>query len=203
MLLLLFGEFLENRAAPSVLRDARSARVEFEPASLGGDGNAQRVARKNHFAGTAGESGRAAGLAILAGAVNLHHALLACEPSRSSDLFDQRFDVGAEKLERLVAGLADEVEVARVPVRMLEPESAFAEIHLAGNPRVHHPLQGAVHGRPADAAIFLADQIDEVVCAEVPFLAEECVDDEIAFTGSFASSRAHAFNVNGSHARNG
>ena len=90
--------------------------------------------------------------------------------------------------------------MARVPVRVLEAEPAFAEVDLAGDARVHHPLQRAVDGRAADAAIFLADEIDEVVGAEVPFLAEEHVDDEVAFAGPFASSRAHAFDVNGIHA---
>ena len=142
----------------------------------------------------------AAGLAFLARAVDLHDALLAGEFSRRGDFFDQRLDVGAEKLERLIAGLADEVKVARMAVRVLETEAAFAEIDLAGDPRIHHPLQRAIDRGAADAAIFLADEIDEVVGAEVPLLAEERIDDEVAFAGALAARRAHAFDINGSHA---
>ena len=92
------------------------------------------------------------------------------------------------------------MKVARMAVRLLEAEAAFAEIDLAGDPRIHHPLQGAIDRGAADAAIFLADQIDEVVGAEVPFLAEERIDDEVAFAGALAASRAHAFDINGVHA---
>ena len=144
---------------------------------------------------------RPAGLAFLARAVDLDDALLAGELPRRGDLFDQRLDIGAEKLERLIAGLANQVKVARMAVRVLEAEAAFAEIHFAGDARIHHPLQRAVYRRAADAAIFLADQIDEVVGAEVPFLAQEGVNDEVALAGALAAGRAHAFDVDGVHAR--
>ena len=88
-------------------------------------------------------------------------------------------------------------------VRVLETEAAFAEIDLAGNPRIHHPLQRAIDRGAADATIFLADEIDEVVRAEVPLLAEERVDNEVAFAGALAARRTHAFDINGSHARDG
>ena len=184
-----------------ILRDARGACVELEAAALGRDGDAQRVARENHLGGAALGGRRAAGLALLARAVDLHHTLLAREFSRRGHFFDQRLDVGTEKLERLIAGLADEVKVARMAVRVLETEAAFAEIDLAGDSRIHHPLQRAIDRGAADAAIFLADEIDEVVRAEVPLLAEERVDDEVAFAGALAARRAHAFDINGSHAR--
>jgi hypothetical protein len=92
------------------------------------------------------------------------------------------------------------MKVPRMPVGMLESETAFAEIDLAGNSRVHHPLQRTVDGGPADAAIFLADEIDEIVSTQVPFLAEKGTDDEIALAGPFAASRAHAIDINGLHA---
>ena len=53
-----------------------------------------------------------------------------------------------------MAGLADQVEVARLAVRVLEPEAALAEIDLAGDAGVHHPLQRAVDGGAADPVIF-------------------------------------------------
>ena len=84
-----------------------------------------------------------------------------------------------------------------MPVRVLEAEAAFAEIDLAGDSRIHHPLQRAVDRGAADAAIFLADEIDEIVGAEMSFLPEERIDDEIAFAGAFAAGGAHAFDVDG------
>src|SRR5829696_4991971 len=89
------------------------------------------------------------------------------------------------------------MEVAWVPVRMLESETALAEIDLSGDPGVHHPLESAVHRGAADAAVFLPDQIDKVVGAEMPLLAEECVDDEVALAGTLSSRRAHAFDIDG------
>ena len=91
-----------------------------------------------------------------------------------------------------MAGLADQVEVARLPVRVLEAEASFAEVDLARDARVHHPLQRAVDGGAADAVVFLANEIDEVVGAEVPFLAQEDVDDLFALAGTLAARRASA-----------
>ena len=88
-----------------------------------------------------------------------------------------------------MAGLADQVEVARLPVGMLEAETAFAEVDLAGDAGVHHPLQRAVDGGAADALIFAPDEVDEVVGAEVPFLAQEHVDDLFPLAGALAARR--------------
>src|SRR6185369_14752715 len=93
----------------------------------------------------------------------------------------------AQKLERLMTGLADQVEVARLAIRMLETESTFAEIHLAGDAGVNHPLQRAVHRGATDSAVFAPDEIDEIVSAEVPLLAEEDVDDLFALARAFAA----------------
>ena len=71
------------------------------------------------------------------------------------------------------------MKVPRMPVGVLEPETAFAEIHLAGDARFLHPLQRAVDGRAADPVIFAFDQIDEIVGAEVSLLLEERVDDQV------------------------
>src|SRR6185295_3686516 len=97
-----------------------------------------------------------------AGAVNLQHALTLREIPGRGNLFDDRFDVGAEKFERSIAGLADEVEMARVTVRVLEPEAPFSEINLARDARIHHPLQRAVDGRPADAMVLSPQEIDQI-----------------------------------------
>ena len=43
------------------------------------------------------------------------------------------------------------MKVARVAVRMLEAEPAFAEVDFARDARIHHPLQRAVDGGAADA----------------------------------------------------
>ena len=59
-------------------------------------------------------------------------------------------------------------------------------------PGIDHPLQRAVDGGAADAVIFVADEIDEIVGAEMPFLAQEHVDDLLALAGALAASPASA-----------
>src|SRR5262245_23036784 len=86
-----------------------------------------------------------------------------------------------------MTGLADQVEVARLAVRMLETESTLAEIHLARDPGVNHPLQRAVHRGATDSVVFASDEIDEIVGAEVPLLAQEDVDDLFALARAFAA----------------
>ena len=49
MLFLFLSELLEHGAPAGILRDARGAGIELEPAALGGDGDAERVARENHL----------------------------------------------------------------------------------------------------------------------------------------------------------
>ena len=113
--------------------------------------SASRANSSSVVAPSTGSAPSAPGAAVLARAVDLHHALRGGEVARGGDLLDQRLDVGAEELGRLVAGLADQMEVARVPVRGLEAEAPFAEIDLAGDAGVDHPLQRAVDGGAADA----------------------------------------------------
>ena len=136
-----------------------------------------------------GAGGGAPGAALLAGAVNLDHALRGGEAARGGHLLDEHLDVGAEELERAVTALADQMEVARLPVRVLEPEAAFAEIDLAGDAGVHHPLQRAVDGGAADAMVVFSDQVEQIVGAQVPFLAQEHVDDLLALAGALAAFR--------------
>ena len=84
------------------------------------------------------------------------------------------------------------MEVPRLAVGVLEAEAALAEVDLAGDAGVHHPLQRAVDGGAADALVFALDQIDEIVGAEVPLLAQEHVDDLVALAGALAAGRASA-----------
>src|SRR6266850_7284605 len=114
----------------------------------------------------------APGAALLTRAVDLHDALRRRKAAGRGNFLHEGFDVGAEKLERAIAGLADQMEVARLAVRMLEPEPPFAEVDFARDTCVHHPLQRAVDGGAADALILAANEVDEVVGAEVPFLAQ-------------------------------
>ena len=85
-----------------------------------------------------------------------------------------------------MAGLADEMEVAWVTVRRLEPRASLAEVHLARDAGVHHPLERAVHGGAADAGGIAADELVEIVGTQVPFLAQEDVQNAIALTGVLA-----------------
>ena len=127
--------------------------------------------------------------------MNLQHALPRREIARGSHLLEQRLDVRAEKLERPVAGLADQMEVPGMPVGMLEAEPAFAEVDLAGDAGVDHPLQRAVDGRAADSLILASDEVDEIVGGEVALLAEEDVDDQVALARALAAGWPKALEV--------
>ena len=113
------------------------ARVELEAAPLGGDGDAQRVAREHELGrGAVERHGLRAGAAVFAGAEDLHDAsATAREFARRRHFLDNRFDVGAQEFRRPVAGRADEMEVPRVAIGRLEARAAFAEIHLARDAR--------------------------------------------------------------------
>jgi hypothetical protein len=99
--------------------------------------------------------------------MDLQHALAWREAARGRDLLDKRLDVGAQELERPVAGLADQMEMPWMPVRMLEPEAALAEIDFPGDSGVDHPLESPVDSRAADPLILALDQIDEIVGRQV------------------------------------
>ena len=198
MLFFLFRELLEDAATSRVAGDARGAGVEIEPAPFGRNRDPKRVAREQELRHTFFGDLRPTRLAALAGAMDLQHALSWREAARGRDLLDKRLDVGAQELERPVAGLADQMEVPGMPVRMLEPEAALAEIDFPGNPGVDHPLERPVDSRAADPLILALDQIDQIVGCQVTLLAEEHVDDEIAFAGTLAACRTQAVDVGGS-----
>ena len=60
---------------------------------------------------------------------------------------------------------------------MLEAKASLTEVDLAGNLRIHHPLQGPVDGRSTDLLVFLLDEVDQIVRAEMPLLAKEDIED--------------------------
>src|SRR5262249_16214798 len=148
---------LEDAAAAGVAGDARGARVELEAAAFGCDGDAERIAREQQLRHAAFRDRRPSGAAGFAGTVNLQDALARGEPAGGSDLLDQRLDIRAQELERSIAALADQVEVPRVPVGVLEAETALAEVDLPRDAGVHHPLQGAVDGGAADSLVLAPD----------------------------------------------
>src|SRR5262249_50827636 len=78
-------------------------------------------------------------------------------------------------------------KVARMPVRRLEPRSAFAEVDLARDAGVDHPLQRPVDGGAADAAILAPHAIEEVVRAEMAFLPQEHAENAIALGRALAA----------------
>ena len=84
------------------------------------------------------------------------------------------------------------MKMARLTVRVLETESPLAEVHLAGDAGVHHPLQRAVDRGPADAMVVAPDEIDQIVRAQVPFLAEEDVDNLLPLARALAPERFKA-----------
>jgi hypothetical protein len=102
-----------------------------------------------------------------------------------------------------VTSLADEMKVARMPVGMLEAETAFAEIDLARDAGLHHPLQRAVDGGAAQSVIFALDEIDEIIGAQMSLLAEEHVDDQIAFAGPLGAGRSQTIQIRQSSSHRG
>src|SRR5207342_1977259 len=113
------GELLEYAAASRIARHARRTRVELEAAALGRDGDAERVARE-HRVGRRRRHGRGPALSTgLTGPVNLQHALPRFEAARRGNFLDQRFDVRAQKIERLIARLANEMKMPRMPIGRL------------------------------------------------------------------------------------
>src|SRR3954466_16110298 len=88
-----------------------------------------------------------------------------------------------------MAGRADQVKVARVAIGRLETRAAFAEVDLAGDAGADHPLQRAVDGRAADADRFAADEIEQIISADMPFLTQKDFQDAIAFGRALAAGR--------------
>ena len=79
------------------------------------------------------------------------------------------------------------MKVTWVPVGRFETGTTFAEVDLARDAGVNHPLQCAIDGGAADAVIVGAYEIDEVIGAEVAFLAQEDIDDLLPLTRALAA----------------
>ena len=188
------GELAKYLPRPRILHQLDAAPVKLHAAALGGNRDPQCVAREQQLRIDV-LFGCGTGAARFTGAVDLHHGLSRGERARERDFFHQLLDVRAQELVRAVAGLADQVKVARMAIRMFEAEPAFAEIHLAGDARFFHPQQRAVDGGAADAVIFLLDERDEIVSAQVSLLLEERVDDQVAFAGSLRAGRAKTIQI--------
>ena len=87
---------------------------------------------------------------------------------------------------------ADEMKMPRVPVRGLVPRSAVAEIDLARDLRVDHPLERAVDGGAPDPRFLPAHDVEQIVRAEMAFLTQKNTEDEIALAGALATGRTKA-----------
>ncbi len=87
------------------------------------------------------------------------------------------------------------MEMPRMAIRRLETRSAVAEVHLARDAGADHPLQGAVDGGAADARILVADEIAQIVRAQMALLADEDTENAIALRGPLAAGRPQARNV--------
>ncbi len=190
MLLLLFRELLEDGSAALVFRDGGGARVELQAAAFGRDRHAQRIAREHAIGRHPFDRRRfLAGPALLARADDLDHGLRRREIAGRCDLLHQAFDIGAEKLGRAMAGGADQMKVTGMPVGRLEARAAVAEIDLARDAGADHPQERAVDGGAPDAGRLGVHAGDEIVRAQVSFLAEEHLDDAIAFRGALTAGR--------------
>ena len=83
--------------------------------------------------------------------------------------------------------------MTRMPVRVLESVLPIAEVHPPRDARIDHPLQRAVDCRAADPRVFAANQRDQFVGAEMSALAQEDVDDDVAFARTASAARAPRF----------
>src|SRR5690606_24361181 len=135
---------LEHPARTGVAHHHGRARVELAARPLRGDGDAQRVTREQQFGRDLARRRLAPRAALLAGAVELHDGLAQREVPLLRHVVYELLDVGAQELHRVVARLADEVEVARVPVAVLEAEAPLTEVDLACDAGLFHPGQRAV-----------------------------------------------------------
>jgi len=68
----------------------------------------------------------------------------------------------------------------RVARGRLKTEPSFAEIHFPRDARFFHPLERAVDRGAADAMVVFPDEVNEVVSAQMPGLAEKDADDLVA-----------------------
>ncbi len=73
-----------------------------------------------------------------------------------------------------------------------EPRAALPEIDLARETGVDHPLKRPVDGRAANPRLFAADEIEQVVGAQMPFLAQERPENPIALGRAFAACGTQA-----------
>jgi hypothetical protein len=110
-----------------------------------------------------------------------------------------RFTTGNEEMEKAAFNLhhfrtarADEMKMPRVTVSRLEAGASFAEVDFPGNAGADHPLQRAIHRGTGDTRRLAADALEEIVRADVSLLAEEYVQDAIAFAGALTADRAEA-----------
>ena len=140
---------------------------------------------------------RVPGAAFLAGAEDLNDGLRRVEIASGGNLLDERFDVRAQELGRTMAHVADEMEMPWMPVGRFESRATFAEIDLAGDAGVDHPLQRAVDRGAADPRVFLVDEIAQIIRAQMTLLAQKEVQDAVAFAGTLAAGRAEAGEIQG------
>ena len=94
-----------------------------------------------------------------------------------------------------MARSADEMKMTGMTIGGLEAEAALAEIDLSRDARANGPLERAVDGSAADPRRFAADQIEQIVSAEVPFLAalaKEHLQNAISLAGMLAACRRQA-----------
>ncbi len=79
-----------------------------------------------------------------------------------------------------MTGRAHEMKVPRVAEGRLEARAAVPEVDFAGDACAHHPLERTIDRGAADAGSFAANLVEEIVRAEMAFLAQEDVQDAIA-----------------------
>ena len=82
--------------------------------------------------------------------------------------------------------------MAGMPVRRLVPRSTVAEIDLARDVGLDHPLERPVDGGASDTRFLPAHDVEQIVGAEVAFLTQKNTEDAIALARALAAGRTKA-----------
>ena len=97
----------------------------------------------------------------------------------------------------MVAGLANEVKVPRMAIRMLKPKPSLTKINLSRDASLYHPLKGSIDSRSANLMIITTHDLDEIISAEMALLPQKDIDDQIALARPLPTRRTETLQIRG------
>src|SRR5262245_6267651 len=155
MLALFRCQLLKDSPAAGILRQARGSGIELIAAFLGRNRDAQCITREHELGRSPVHRPRlrppGARPAFFTHAENLDDGLLGCKTAGSGYFFHEGLDIRAQELGRTMAGIADQMEMAGMAIRVLETRSALAKVDLTRDTRLDHPLKCAVDSCPSNS----------------------------------------------------